>query len=170
NTDADAQFDAPGLPLLPLTRLGPDDARALLAKAEEEIDEATAERILAGADGNPLALTALSTLFGTGGANGPRELELVPAVRRTALRTMRELPPNARRALLVAAASVSGDRATIADALGELGLDAESLTTAEGAGLLAQKGDQLVFRHPVVRAAVCESAPAEERSAVHRGL
>ena len=171
STDADAQFDAPGLPQLPLTRLGPDDARALLeSEAGEEIDEATAERILAGADGNPLALTALSALFGTGGANGAPELELLPAVRRTALRTMRELPPNARRALLVAAASVSGDRATIADALGELGLDAESLTTAEGAGLLAQKGDQLVFRHPVVRAAVYASAPAEERSAVHRAL
>ncbi len=65
---------------------------------------------------------------------------------------------------------MSGHRATIAEALGQLGLDAESLTTAEGSGLLAQKGDQLVFRHPVVRAAVYESAPAEERSAVHRAL
>src|SRR6516164_6627679 len=52
-------FDAPGLPELPLGRLGRDASRALLAERAPGLSPGLADRVLAEADGNPLALLEL---------------------------------------------------------------------------------------------------------------
>jgi len=52
-------FDAPSLPELPLGRLGRDASRALLAERAPGLPPGLADRVLAEADGNPLALLEL---------------------------------------------------------------------------------------------------------------
>jgi AAA ATPase domain len=70
-------FDAPGLPELPLGRLGRDTSRALLAERAPGLSPGLADRVLTEADGNPLALlelpVALSEASGALGALAVRD-------------------------------------------------------------------------------------------------
>src|SRR2546430_2575935 len=52
-------FEAPGLPELPLGRLDREASRALLAERAPGLPPGLADRVLAEADGNPLALLEL---------------------------------------------------------------------------------------------------------------
>ena len=74
-------------------------------------------------------------------------------------RALRNLPPEARRALLVAAASDSPTEGDLA-----------ALEPAEDAGLVRIHAGSVAFRHPLVRSAVYHAASADERRAAHRTL
>jgi AAA ATPase domain len=61
-------FEAPGLPELTLGRLGREASRALLAERAPSLPPGLADRVLAEADGNPLALLELpAALSGSSG-------------------------------------------------------------------------------------------------------
>ena len=72
--------------------------------------------------------------------------------------------------LVVAAADDSGDLATIIAAAASLGLDPAALDTAESLGLLELAEGRLEFRHPLVRSAIYQTAPASTRRAAHAAL
>jgi DNA-binding CsgD family transcriptional regulator len=79
------------------------------------------------------------------------------------------LPPETRRALLVAAAEAVGDATVIAEAVGRLGVGAAGLVPAEDAGLV-ELGGRVRFRHPLVRSAAYRSATPSERRRAHEVL
>jgi hypothetical protein len=70
---------------------------------------------------------------------------------------------------LLAAAEPTGDPLLVWRAAERLGISAAATIDAETDGLLTL-GEQVTFRHPLVRSAVYRSAAAEERRAVHLAL
>src|SRR6476469_3204969 len=127
----------------------------IAAKVAHHLAEATG--------GNPLALLEVAALLDEGERVGreplPDHLPASESVERTVRHALRSLPTEARRALLVAAAS---DSAT--------GGDLAALEPAEDAGLVRIHAGSVAFRHPLVRSAVYHAASADERRAAHRTL
>ncbi len=85
-------------------------------------------------------------------------------------RRLAPLPEMTRLLLLLAAAEPTGDPALLWRAAGNLGLNAEdAVAPAEADGLLTA-GTRVIFRHPLVRSAVYQTAPAADRRRAHRAL
>ena len=169
-----AEQELEGLPELVLGGLGDADARLLLdAAVPGGLDEEVRERILAEANGNPLALLelprGLTPAELAGGFGLPDEPELSSRIEQTFLRRVQALPPDTQRALLVAAAEAVGDAAVIAQAAGRLGVGAAGLIAAEDAGLV-ELGGRVRFRHPLVRSAAYRAATPNERRQAHEAL
>jgi hypothetical protein len=129
------------------------------------------DRLHAATAGNPLALLEL--------AAGAQDLALTPdgapvlvsaRISRAFLRRLGELDESARRALILAATSDSGDTAMLERAAARLNLDLSQLVSAETAGLVTLRPGAVEFRHPLARSAVYANASPEERRAAHRAL
>ena len=80
------------------------------------------------------------------------------------------LPEPTRGALLVAACAETMRADVIAGALANAGFAPDALEPAEAAGLLALRGREIEFDHPLVRAAVYHAATPAERRDVHDAL
>jgi AAA ATPase domain len=165
-----------GLPGLEVAGLSDGDARALLAESlPGPLDARVAERILAEARGNPLALLELPRASTTADLGGGFEIPgggLVPDRVEDSFRLrVASLPEGTRLLLLAAAAEPLGDPGLLRAAASRLGLDeqAKGEAEAEAEGLI-RVGDRVAFRHPLVRSAVYHGAPAEDRRLVHRAL
>jgi len=160
-------LDGADLPTLRLTGLTSDEAAALMPGLPAE----SARRLHLATAGNPLALLELAAdaadvmLTPEGGP------VLVPArVSGAFLHRAGQLDQAARQALVLAAASDTGDLATLDRAATGLGIDLSALAAAENAGLLTLHAGTVEFRHPLARSAVYADAPAEQRRAAHRAL
>src|SRR5215470_10461861 len=171
-------FEAPGLPELSLGRLGREASRALLAEHAPGLPPALADRVLAEADGNPLALLELPAAL-SGSSRVPAalaSLELsapLPLPRRlqqSYYRQVAALPAPTRTFLLVAAAEETGDLGLVRRAAQVLGVPAAAADAAERSGLIAVRASEVAFRHPLVRAAVYQGAMSAERGAAHAAL
>jgi DNA-binding CsgD family transcriptional regulator len=156
----------PGLPA--------QEARTLLRSVVGfGLDERVRNRILAEADGNPLALLELPR--GLGPAQladglGLVGVQAVPArIEQAFRRRLEALPADTRSLMLVAAAEPAGDPLLVWRAAGRLGIPASAAEAAQTDGLL-QTGTHVRFRHPLVRSAVYSAASLPERRAVHRAL
>jgi tetratricopeptide (TPR) repeat protein len=127
--------------------------------------------LIAATEGNPLALVEIPRTLSDAQRAGTEPLDeplaVGESVERAFLSRARSLSPQARKALLIAATSDSGDLATIARACGG---SAAALDEAEGAGLVRVRGSELSFRHPLVRSAVYSAATAGRRREAHRAL
>ncbi|WP_432824683.1 AAA family ATPase [Dactylosporangium sp. CA-092794] len=161
---------------LPEFRLGPladEPAAALLDDRYPGLAAGVRRRITAGAAGNPLALLELA------GALSERQLtgnEPLPASPRLSARLeeaygagLDDLPEHTRRLLLLAALEPGANLALVRRA-GDAGAD--DLAPAEAAGVLHRDPvrDRLVFRHPLVRAAVVQRTDPAQCRAAHRAL
>ncbi|MQA86023.1 MAG: AAA family ATPase [Streptosporangiales bacterium] len=168
----------PGLPELRLRGLGEQAATALLAERYPELSVEIRERIVAETGGNPLALSdlpgALTEEQRAGQAPLLGPLPLPDHLQRTYLEQVRGLPETTGTALLAAAAEDHGELSLVLRAAAELGVGADAFDAAEAVGLVgiddAPGGGRVVFRHPLMRAAVYRSAPFTRRLAVHRAL
>src|SRR5450631_4756646 len=163
-----------GLPDLRVERLGRRDARALLESVlPARLDERVLERIVVETRGNPLALLelprGLTPTQLAGGFGLPAAVPLSASIEESFTRRLANLPGDARRLLLVAAADPVGDPALVWRAAQELGIPESVAETVEAEGLL-ELGARVVFRHPLVRSAVYRAAGLKERRAVHRAL
>ena len=161
---------------LPGHEVGPlDEAAAedLIRARFPELAPQVRRRLLAEAQGNPLALAELPAAL-----NGPQRagLAALPAVLplRGRLRAffasrVTSLPDPARRLLLLAALEGSGELRMLTAAGKGWPSD---LAPAEQAGLVRIDGNagRLVFRHPLIRSATVELASASDRSQAHRVL
>ena len=121
------------------------------------------ERLLAEADGNPLALLELPEGLGEAQLEGrtplPDALPLSPRLEKVFRQRAGRLPETAQTALLAAAADTTGDVPAVLRAVAGLGLPADALDPAEGAGLIritAVPGSS--SRHPLVRSALYQGA------------
>ncbi len=163
-----------GLPGLVLTGLPDADARPLLASVlPGRLDERVRDRIIAESGGNPLALLELprgvtaADLAGGFGVAGPPPV--TGRIEQSFLRRIAPLPQLTRRLLLLAAAEPVGDPALLWRAAGGLGIGADAAVPAEADGLLTVAA-RVTFRHPLVRSAVYQAAPAAGRRRAHRAI
>ncbi len=167
--------DLAGLPGLALEGLADADARALLASViPGRLDERVRDRIIAEFGGNPLALLELprgmTAAELAGGFGLPGAGPLSGRIEGIFERRLVPLPEMTRLLLLLAAAEPTGDPALLWRAAGNLGLNAEdAVAPAEADGLLTA-GTRVIFRHPLVRSAVYQTAPAADRRRAHRAL
>ena len=130
-------------------------------------------RIIEETRGNPLALLELDRGLGAaelaGGFALPDAGDLPRRIENQYIERLGELPPEARRMTLLAAADPVGDTALVFRAARLLGLDAGAANPAVAAGLLSV-GANVRFRHPLVRSAVYRAAAARDRRAAHGAL
>ena len=172
--DSEPRGDQAGLPELLLTGLPDADARALLASAlPGRLDDRVRDRIIAESGGNPLALLELprgataAELAGGFGVAGP--LPVTGRIEQSFLRRVRPLPQETQRLLVLAAAEPVGDPALLWRAARKLGISADAAAPAEADGLLTV-GTRVTFRHPLVRSAVYQAAPAGDRRRAHEAI
>ncbi|WP_449342341.1 AAA family ATPase [Streptomyces aurantiogriseus] len=169
-------FDRAGLPELELRPLSDQAAASLVRSRFPMLPPRVTQRVLADAQGNPLALLELSAALSdprlaTMGALAP----VVPLGRRLQnlyASRVEELPAPTRRLLLLAALESTGDlqvlraAASVDDTLADL-------APAERAGLVLvddRETGRLAFRHPLVRSTVVGVAASGERLDAHRAL
>ncbi|MFF0296254.1 ATP-binding protein [Kitasatospora sp. NPDC004614] len=128
-------------------------------------------RILQEAAGNPLALVELSRALAHGRAEsgGSRTLPLTKRLENLFAADLPDLPPDTRRALLLTAATDTGELSDVVGAAG--GLDClAALEPAERAGLVRVQDGLLRLRHPLVRSAIYGAASFTERRSAHLAL
>ncbi|MEX2556460.1 MAG: AAA family ATPase [Actinomycetota bacterium] len=150
----------------------PPDVATTLVHGRTELPPQAVEKIVALAAGNPLALVELPITL------TPQQIEMTdhepvqlsPAVERAFRSRLDALPDDARRAVLYAAQEDSGSLGTVLRALTEARLDIGSIEPAIEAGLLAVDGAAIVFRHPLVRSVVHQTAAPEEIRRAHLAL
>jgi DNA-binding CsgD family transcriptional regulator len=166
--------DLDRLPELAVEGLPEADARLILdAVLPGTIDARIRDQIIAETRGNPLALLELPLTLTpaqlAGGFGLPGAVPLEGSIEDSFRRRVAALPAPTRRLLLVAAADPSGDTALVWRAAGRLGIGADAAGPATEAGL-AEFGTRLLFRHPLVRSAAYQAAPARDRREAHRAL
>jgi DNA-binding CsgD family transcriptional regulator len=174
-TGVESFFERVGLPEHELQPLKHEAAIALLDVQFPTLPRRVRERVLAEAQGNPLALLELPITLSASQPPAAWSLPVVvPLSRRLqALFASRisELPKATRKLLLLAALDSTGELRVIRAARGQAdGLT--QLAPAERARLLYvdTSTHRLVFRHPVIRSAVVELATTDERRRAHRTL
>jgi DNA-binding CsgD family transcriptional regulator len=163
-----------GLPELVIDGLDNAHARALLASAVRgPLDERVADRIVAEARGNPLALLELPRGFSTAelelGFDPSGAKPVAGRIEETFLRRAQELPGATRRLLLVASAEPLGEPTRLWSAAETLGIGLGAAQAAADAGLM-EIAERVRFRHPLVRSAIYRAASPAERREVHRAL
>ena len=169
------RFEAARVPELELTGLSRPSAAAVLAAGRvSSLAPAVRDRLLAEADGNPLALLelpeGLSAAQLEGRAPLPEAIPLSPRLEGVFRQRVRRLPGATRTALLIAAADTSGSASAVLRAAAELRLDPDALDPAETAGLIRIADQTITFRHPLVRSAVYQGATHSQRQRVHAAL
>jgi DNA-binding CsgD family transcriptional regulator len=158
-----------------LVRLGALDREASLRLlAGAGLAPHVAEHVAAAAAGNPLALKEipgeLSAEERVGRAAIGAPLPAGPTLERVFGTRLGQLPPAARRAVLLAAAASRGDALTLRRALGDDGDGIAALAPAEELGLVRIEGGAVAFTHPLVRSAAYHRAASAERREAHRAL
>jgi DNA-binding CsgD family transcriptional regulator len=171
---SDNRTELSGLPVLALGGLSEADAGQLLSLAlAGRLDQGVHNRIVAEAQGNPLALLELPRASVptelAGGFGIPESAAVAGRVEESFRRRIEQLPGPTQRLLLLAAAEPVGDPDLLRAAARKLGLDADAAGPAETAGLLRVRG-RVAFRHPLVRSAVYGSATDHDRRVVHRAI
>lgn len=136
--------------------------------------DSVVEVLHAATGGNPLGLIEVSGLLTNPQRAGkealPDPLPVGRGLERAFLWQVDKLPGASRLALLVAAACDSEGMDVIAQALEVLGDDAAALSPAEDMRLVRVQDGRLQFRHPLLRAAIYNTARPAERRAVHSAL
>ena len=162
-------FERGGVPHHDVQPLDTTAATALIEARSPSLAPRVRERLLAEAQGNPLALLELPVALSGPQRSGTAVPELLPLSRRLQAvfaSRVEALPDATRLLLLYAVLDGTGDLRVLASA------GMEDLAHAEQAGLVyvdAATG-RLAFRHPLTRSAVVELSTGEQRREVHRAL
>ncbi|MFF2127300.1 LuxR C-terminal-related transcriptional regulator [Streptomyces olivochromogenes] len=164
-----------GVPEMRLGPLDPADARTLLQRsAPHPLRRFVADRLLAVAEGNPLALTELPAVLSPGQCSGHLLLDdpLTPGerLRDTHLPTLARLPDPTRAALLVPAAAGDVPSGDLQRALALLGHAPDALLPAEEEGVVEPRRGRLVFADRRLRLVAYHDAPTSRRRTVHHVL
>ena len=168
----------PAAPEVRLAGLDSAAATALLAQRHPDLTGDVIRRVIEETSANPLALTeipgALSPAQRAGIEPLAGPLPLPERLQAIYQGQLHKLPESTRAILLLSAAEESCNLAVVLRAARRCGLDPASLQPAEAAGLVrtedAVSGRRIVFRHPLLRAAVYNAARVSERIDAHRRL
>jgi DNA-binding CsgD family transcriptional regulator len=169
------RFPAVEMPELQLAGLADEAAEQLLAeRAGVSVPPEVRRRLIAGTQGNPLALVELPDMLTPAQLSGreplPWPLPITDTVQETFLMRVRHLTEPSQRLLLAAAADDTTRLDTVLSVAAELSIPGNALNSAERAELIRIHRDRLEFRHPLVRSAVYQAATDVERREVHRAL
>jgi DNA-binding CsgD family transcriptional regulator len=170
----DGFFERSGLPVHEIRPLAEAAAATLFQSRWPALADQVRTRILAEAEGNPLALlelpTALSDSQRAATRALPTVLPLTDRLQAVYASRISGLPAATRRLLLLAALDGTGDLDIVRPADGVQGVD--DLRPAELAGLVRVTGSlgQLAFRHPLTRASVVALAGDAARRRAHQVL
>ncbi|WP_329411406.1 AAA family ATPase [Nocardia vinacea] len=168
---ARAGYAAPGLAQMSLTGLDAPAAAGLLAEHAATLSPADRYRVLAEAQGNPLALLELPAALAAGQPiTAGRVLPMTDTVQAAFLDQVRRLPEPSQHLLLVAATEDTGNRDVVLRAADTLGCRPTDLVPAETARLIRVDNHTVRFRHPLVRSAIYQAAPVSLRLVVHTAL
>jgi hypothetical protein len=166
-----------GLMGLPEHVVGPLDdqaARTLLHVRAPSMAVLLRRRLLTEAAGNPLALVELPALSASPDSLAEKVvLPLSARLEQAFADRLADAPPETAALLVVFAADVTSSLREVLAAtqiVFERPVTAGSLQPAFDAGLLRLDDAVLRFRHPLVRAAVYQSATGEQRRAAHAAL
>jgi DNA-binding CsgD family transcriptional regulator/tetratricopeptide (TPR) repeat protein len=170
-------LDGAGLPELRVGGLDDEAAGELVDASAGDLTPGLRRRVLEIAVGNPLALLELPDALRlddvrTGGLSSGT-VSLTSRLERTFVQQVSGLPAQTGDLLLLAAAD---ERASAAELLAaasllhgaEVPLDASA--PAERAGLASIVGGSIIFRHPLVRSAIYQSAGSGRRRRAHAAL
>lgn len=165
--------DAPDLPALTLRGLDTAAAEELLRECDPGLAPHVRAQLIQRTDGNPLALLeipkALSAAQLTGQSELPEHLPLGADLERGFAARAGLLGVAAQRFLLLAALDDSGDAGILGSAARRLDVADEALDEVARSGLV-ELGQEVYFRHPLVRSAVYGAALPGERRRVHQAL
>ncbi|MET1074182.1 MAG: LuxR C-terminal-related transcriptional regulator, partial [Umezawaea sp.] len=156
------------LPWLAVDGVGDQDARALLtARNPFPLDDRVRDRLVAEANGNPLALLELPR---AGGFLLPAASSVPSRIEDGFRARFAGLPFDAQVLLTAAGADPTGDPGLLWQAAGTLGVDlrvagADAATTG-----LVEFATRVRFCHPLARSAVYRAAADDVRRAVHGAL
>lgn len=169
-----SRFEAAGLSEVMLTGLGQEHAAAILDASARQAVPGVRDRLLAEADGNPLALLELPDGLSAEQLQGlaplPDAVPLTPRLEGVFRQRIGHLPSAAKTALLIAAADNASDVPAVLRAAAALQLPADALDPAQKAALIRIAGATITFRHPLVRSALYQAATLSERQRVHAAL
>jgi DNA-binding CsgD family transcriptional regulator/tetratricopeptide (TPR) repeat protein len=168
-------FERAGLPELEVQRLNDDASRRLLDIRFPDLAPSVRNRILAEAQGNPLALLELPAAVNARMQANSEALSSAGTSNRRLQRLfgsrIAELPPRTRQFLLRMALDGTGD-VRVLEAGADQNPGIHALEAAEEARLvyMDEATHRLAFQHPLIRAAVVDLSLAEERRTAHRVL
>jgi DNA-binding CsgD family transcriptional regulator/tetratricopeptide (TPR) repeat protein len=167
-------FDRAGLPELELGPLDKEAADSLVSARFPGLAPRVRQRVLAEAEGNPLALLELPAAL-----SGPHRALVAPSAVLPVSRRLqalfstqvRQLPRRARQLLLLTALDGTGDLRVLHARKVGAG-ESEYLTAAERTRLLYVDEDahRLAFRHPLIRSAVVQLSTDDQRRQAHGTL
>jgi hypothetical protein len=167
-------FERGGLPVHEIEPLVKTAAAGMIADRFPGLADRVRARVLAEAQGNPLALLELPTALTDSQQAAtqalPTILPLSERLQGLFAARISGLPAHARHLLLLAALDGTGELGILRAATGQPGLD--DLGPAERAHLVHVRGSpwRLTFRHPLTQAAVVALSDAIERRRAHRIL
>ncbi|MEU8797415.1 AAA family ATPase [Spirillospora sp. NPDC048819] len=168
--DTARPFPDHGIDVLQLAGLDRAAAEGLVAGHAPGLTVPVRERLLDEAAGNPLALIELANALGAEPARHAGPLPVGRRVQETFRRQLAELPDAARLLLLVVAADGTADLGIVLRAAAVLGLGPADLGPAEEARLVVLSGEDVRFRHPLIRAVTYQNAAHHQRIAAHEAL
>ncbi|MCF2526153.1 AAA family ATPase [Yinghuangia soli] len=162
-------MDLHGHPHVELTGLSAGPARELVdrVRPDRNFDATAWARLMRWTGGNPLALIEFSRSDTPAEAlrAGSSPAALPGILDRAYRKRLAPLPEGTRRALLVCAASYTGDISEITAAVGP---SAQAhLEVAENAELITVAGRKVEFVHPLVRSAAYHDSTPSDRRNVH---
>ncbi len=162
---------------LPRHELGPVDeqaANALVKSRFPDLAPQVRQRVVAEAQGNPLALLELPAALSGGQRTAtetlPAVLPLTGRLQVLFASRVSGLPARTRQLLLLAALDGTGDGHVLQAVAGPDAI--KVLAPAEQAGLVHvdDRTSRLVFRHPLTRSAIVELSTSGDRRRAHRLL
>ena len=167
----ESEQDLPEADELRLSGLAPPEARALLQSAGH-LAPAVADKVVAAAGGNPLALLEIQADLTSEQRAGTAELKepLASSAEWAFVRRVSALPAPTRQALLLIALASRNEVDAIPQAWRTLGLHDDALAAADASRLLRRVDGSVAFRHPLARMAVTYSALRADRRAAHAAL
>ena len=161
-----------GVPELALGGLPEVDTRALLNdRLIGPVDKTVRDRLAAESHGNPrsVELAAHEAPEHLAGGYGLPHQPATGQPDSSNLRRLIQLPPSARRMLVLAAADPTGDAILLWGAARRLDLNPEDAQPAVAAGII-ELDAPVRFCDPFVRSSVYRLASAQDRRAAHRAL
>ena len=167
-TGEEGFFDQAGIPTYTLSPLSDSSSQALLDSHYPALAARARRRLLAEAQGNPLALLELPiALTSTTHRSLNPTLPLTRRLQDVFASRIHDVPDRTRHALLLIVLDGTDDLRVLR--LGEPDSEIDDLRPAERAQVIAvdRAAARVSFRHPLIRSAVMELATGDERRRAH---
>jgi len=174
-SEEESFFDRAGLPVHELGPLDHHAASELMRARYPELAASVRDRLLAEAEGNPLAVlelpAALSGVQRAALQELPTALPLSRRLQGLFGSKIAELPFRTQKLLLIAALDGAGDPRLLGEG-GARERSLDDLAPAQRAGLayVDERTHRIAFRHPIIRAAVVDRSTERERRNAHATL